>query len=83
MTSGCMKETALTSQQIQNTAAAHLWCRYRAKRTVRQYKDVLTEHTAETETYLLALVQKFETKYDVTVTPQRIPFLPESKIRKL
>ena len=43
-------------------ATAHIGCRYRAKRTVRPDKGVLTQHTAEMENYHSSLVEKIETK---------------------
>ena len=50
---------------------------------MRQDKGVLTEHTAEIENYLRSLVEQIEIKYGVTVKPQTIPFLTESKIKTI
>ena len=64
-------------------ATAHLGCRYRVTRVVRPDGGVFTEETAEMQTYLEALVEKFEKKYNVEVKPQQLPFLTESKVRRL
>ena len=53
------------------------------KRTIRPDGGILTEQTAEMEKYLTSLVERFETKYQTDVKPQQIPFVSESRVRKL